>query len=651
MALVVACAGFALPVHAAQTTAPATLAAPVTMPNIVVSGVPMGAPAVQKIINQAYRKAVTKVGASRQLDPAQWQQLLADINTALHAAGYANAHAYLSTQLATFSVPGAKPVAAPAFANGHVLPDMRQRQTATGAAARVAVRGFVVDGVGQHADAGITPKGMQAFADQQFAKLGGGAGHMVKLSFAQLQSVADAITHRYRKAGFIVATAYLPVQTVAADGIIRIDVLEGTIGRIIVKGTKHYRPWVISASAQKLRGKALRKRDVETALLYDRDLPGVSVSSTFQPGEKTGQTDLIMLAREAKHPFAVTLGASNYGTPATGRYRTEAQVDWLDPTGLGDQLSVGVNYALDPHQNTYGSLAYTLPFVKVPGLAMSVGASRSQLQLNNGTFSALHIKGPTSRYFGGLGWKFVNRRDLSMRIGLKYVHEQSSLKATTLPLSDERFNVAQVGFSMKHADRRFHGIGMLSARWRHSLNDESRMPDLVSPNHARRFDVFQLDYTRVQFLSRDQQLYFKFAGQYSRDALVPMEQFSIGGPDSVRAYPIAEDLADRGFYSALEYHVNAPGFAYKPSPFHGIPWQNLLTLEGFVDFARGYAVGADNAFGGETKTYRGAGVGLIFRLPQWHQLLFHLDVSRPLGGLEASDHHDYRVYGRFDLTF
>src|SRR5699024_5450126 len=143
---------------------------------------------------------------------------------------------------------------------------------------------------------------------------------------------------------------------------------------------------------KKLRGKVLRKQDVDTALLYDRDLPGVAVTATFQPGAKTGQTDLILVAHE-QHPFALTVGGNDYGTELTGRYRAEANLDWRDPLGLGDQLSVGANYALDPHSNTFGSIDYSVPTVVVPGLKVDVGASRSELQLNQGTFAALNVKG------------------------------------------------------------------------------------------------------------------------------------------------------------------------------------------------------------------------------------------------------------------
>ncbi len=660
-ALSLATLGACGPALAAQTdtaTAPSQTDVATPPPQIVVSGVPAGSAPVQAIIDDAYRKAVAANGGSSALSDAQWKQLVAAVNAALARAGYQGAHAFLSSEVAVFSVhpsgvvasaPPAAP-AAPPTRETSVLPPVSGRQTQSGTEERIAVRGFVVDGVGNHAGDGITPEAMQKLANQQLAKLGGSSAQPARLSFDQLQDVADAITKRYRKAGFIVATAYLPAQTVGADDLVHIDVLEGKIGKIEVQGTKHYRPWVIAAPAEKLRGKPLRKRDVDTALLYDRDLPGVSVTSTFQPGEKTGQTDLIMVAHE-RRPVSFNVGVNNYGTDLTGRYRAEAGLDWYNPLGIGDELSVGINYAFDPHQNTYGTLNYSVPTVKVPGLSAEIGAERSELQLNSGQFAALDVRGPTSRYHAGMQWKFINRTDLWMTGSLRFIREQSVLRSIGFQLSDERFDVAQLGFAMQHTDRRFHGLDMLSVALRQSLSDDSAYPDLVSPNHASSFTIAKLGYTRIQFLSPNQQLFFKFAGQYTNDALVPMEQFVIGGPDSVRAYPIADALSDRGYYSALEYHVNAPGFANKPSPFHGQPWGELLTLQGFVDFARGYPVGANHLHGGHVVTYRGAGVGLIFRLPRWHNLMFRLDGAVPVGSQPPPGNRDYQIYGRFNLTF
>ncbi len=532
-----------------------------------------------------------------------------------------------------------------------VLPPLRERDTDAAQAQQIAVRGFRVEGVTVHGKAGLTSASIQALADAEYRKWGGKDGQPAKLSFAQMQGVADKITDRYRKAGFIVATAYLPAQTVGADQIIHIQVLEGRIGKVVVKGARRYRPGVIARPAEALRGKPLQKSAIDTALLYDRDLPGVSVASTFRPGGHTGETDLIMVAREAPRPYTITLGANNYGTEVTGQYRAEAGVTWNSPLGIGDSLALNVDYALDPNENTYGSLVYSAPTVGVPGLSAVVGATRSELQINTGNFASLDVKGPSSLVFGGMDWKFVNSENLKMMSSLHYVRETSRLSSLGLPLSDERFDVAELGFALNQTDRRFHGVNLLQVNVRKSISDNSHEPDLVSPNHASDFLVAKLAYTRLQFLTASQRLYFKLNGQYTNDALAPLEQFAIGGPDSVRAYPIADSLMDRGYYTALEYHVDAPGFGNVISPFHGRPWRELLELEAFVDYARGYPAGADRGSTSKVVTYNGVGAGFIFRLPHFHHFEFHLDGAVPTSGQQSSDGRGYHVYARFGFTF
>ncbi|WP_235577669.1 ShlB/FhaC/HecB family hemolysin secretion/activation protein [Rhodanobacter sp. Root480] len=654
----------------AQETAPPPAAAPesgasaatpdMAAPQILISGIAPGdavaAAAAQQAIDTEYNNAVAAAGGATTLSPAQWQAVADKVTAALQQAGHPDARAYLATQLMAFRPHAPAAVAqttpaTPAAPADNVVPPVRDRETDAAVSQQIAVRGFRVQGVGNHPDNDITPASIQALADAQFKALGGDATTPAQLDFTQLQEVADKITARYRNAGFIVATAFLPAQTVGDDKLIEIKVLEGTIGKIIVKGTKRYRPGVIAAPAEKLRGKPLRKSAVDTALLYDRDLPGVSVTSTFQPGSKTGETDLVMVAREAKRPFTFTTGVNNYGNELTGRYRAQLGATWLSPLGIGDSLAANVDYAFNPRNNVYGSLVYRAPTVVVPGLSAVIGATRSAMQINTGTFTALGVKGPSSLYFGGADWAFVNTDALKLQGTLRYIKEQSKLSTVGTTLSDQRFDVAELGFGMNHTDQRFHGIDLLQLAVRKSVKDRSRQPDLVSPDHARSFLSAKLSYTRLQFLTDRQRLYFKLAGQFTNDALVPLEQFGLGGPDSVRAYPISEGLADRGYYSSLEYHVDAPGFGDKVSPFYGRPWRELLEFEAFVDYGKGYPAGANRRNKTRSVTLNGIGAGLIFRLPQFHQFEFHLDGSVPTSRQRASDDNGYHIYSRFGFTF
>ncbi|MFC4729763.1 ShlB/FhaC/HecB family hemolysin secretion/activation protein [Coralloluteibacterium thermophilus] len=536
------------------------------------------------------------------------------------------------------------PCAAVAQSGGVALPSVAERGYV--ADPTIEVRGFRVLQVGEHPDSGITAETMQALADARFAALAGGQPRAT-LSFDQLQEVAAAITAAYRDAGFIVSTAYLPEQTVE-DGIVEIHVLEGRVGRVVVQGAGRYRPGTIAAPLERLQGRILSERELKDALLYARDLPGVSVSSVLQPGEAVGETDIVVVAREADRPVTVSVGANNYGTDLTGRYRAQLGLAWTSPLGIGDAFNLSYAHAFDPSQSRLGALSYSVPVRPGSGVSGILGYSRSELQVRSGSFGALGITGPTSIAYAGGDWKFVNRDDLQMQTSLRYIRERSRLSALGFALSDQEFDVVEAGFTLRRIDTRWRGVDLLQTSLRRAVQDRSLDPDLITPERESDFLVARASYARMQYLSRTQRLLLRLGGQYSRDPLVPMEQFSVGGPDSVRAFGVSEGLGDRGYHAAFEYHVDAPGFAGKTSPFGGRPWRELLEFELFVDHARVLPAAGVR---GDALTLQGAGAGLTFRLPDAYGFEFRLAAATPVGGTRSPDGDDLRVWARLGMTF
>ena len=510
------------------------------------------------------------------------------------------------------------------------------------------VSGLRVEGVGEHPQAGITPAAMQALAERALSELTAG-DPAAQVSIGQLQSIADTITNAYREAGFIVSTAYLPAQTVGQDRIVRIQVLEGRLGKVLVQGAERYRDAAIARPLQGLRGRTLHGQDLDSALLYARDLPGVSVSSVLQPGENEGETDLVIVAREADRPYTFDVGLNNHGTELTGRYRAQVGVTWNSPFGLGDVFSASYAHAFNPQQSWLGAMSYSVPLGMTPGLSGIVGASRSELEVASGPFAALEIKGPTSMLYAGADWKFINREALQMQGSLRYIRERSRLDALGFPLSDQEFDVAEAGFTMRRIDTRLRGVDVVQASVRAAISDRSEDPDMTTPMRDSSFTVLRAAYTRMQYLTRSQRLFLRVNGQYSDDVLVPMEQFSLGGPNSVRAFAVSEALGDRGYVASLEYQVDAPGFAETASPFGGRPWRELLQFEVFADHGRVSGSGGSLA---PSASFSGAGAGLTFRLPSFHDLQFRLSVATPVGGRsDAASDDDYQIWSSFGMTF
>lgn len=509
--------------------------------------------------------------------------------------------------------------------------------------ATVQVSGVRVSGL----TSGVSPDAAQAAADAALHEMAGDRPLPVALSLPQLQTVADRVTRALRDVGYLVARAYVPEQTVSQDGVVEICVREGRIGRVIVEGAGHYRPGVLAAATQALMGQAVRAPELTSAMLYARDLPGVSVSSVLKPGLVPGETDVVLVAREDK-PWRVDVGVSNEGSPATGRIRPSVGGRWINPLGLGDVLAVNYMRALDPANSWQGAFSYSVPVAPVPGLGITAGYMRSQIELASGSIAELNIHGPTEQTYLGLDWKFVNTPTWVVQASARYTHETSRLDAVGGMLSKQAFDVIEGGVNVRRNSVGAIDLAQVSVRT--AVRDGSAPNDQLYADHTPYFAVARAGYARWQGLGTNQRLLARVNGQFTNDTLTPLEQFAVGGPGSVRAYALSEALGDRGLGGTLEYQIDAPGFARQASPF-GAPWGNVLTFKAFYDLGRVWRAGANRAKL-PAATYQGVGVGADLHLPrQWHGAQLALTVAHPVGGTAAADQKDWRVWTRLNLSF
>ncbi|MEN4904466.1 ShlB/FhaC/HecB family hemolysin secretion/activation protein [Luteimonas sp. TWI1416] len=511
------------------------------------------------------------------------------------------------------------------------------------------LRGVTVRGAGEHADKGITAQHVKDAANDAAARIIGPLP--AQASLAQLEAIAEEITGLYRQAGFVVAYAYLPPQDISQTGIARIEVLEGSIGRILTHGSQRYREDQIAASSLSLIGKPLHLRELERALLYARDLPGVTLSPVLRPGLNPGETDVLLQAEDNARPYGVRVGVNNHGTDATGRYRVEAGIAAYNVLGASDTLSANLAYGVDPADSWQAAVALNLPFAHTPGLSGVFGLSRSELELNTGPMAALEIHGPTTIGYAGLDWTFAQSAGLTASASARWIHEQSRLDGLGMELSRHKFDVLETGVRLRHTDRRLRGINVAEATVRKSINDESPGFNWLYPAHASHFLVSKLSLARLQALPGNQRVLLRGSAQFTEDALVPLEQFSLGGPDSVRAFPLSSALGDRGVLASFEYQVDAPGFADRASPLEGGTWRDLLTFSLFYDWGRVSPADDNRRRGALPIALEGAGVGIGLRLPWQPDMRLDLTAARPTARHRAFDDDGTQIWARLGMTF
>lgn len=528
--------------------------------------------------------------------------------------------------------------APPSDRGGRNIPAVADRPFDPESGDRILVKGFVVDGVIPNRAAGVTQETVQAAANQAFLRETNGEPEM-RMTVGRMVRVSDAVTTFYRSRGYLVAKAFLPVQTIAPDSIVHIQVIEGRISEVTVEGAKDYSVAVLRKPSAGLVGTTPQRDSVETAILYTQDYPGVRLFGTFRPGTAAGETRLVLQVLE-EDGFTFQAGADNYGTEFTGEYRARFDVAWNNPVGWGDQLNVSILQSVAPENTTYGSIGYRVP-VGPRGFGLFAEGSQNAFLVDEPPFDLLQLEGTITAYKAGADWRYERSRFSNARASLAYVTKHSELTGLgTLTVADDNFDVLEIESNMDRIDVRFRGVDQITAKVRQGMGGEFKTSTTLTDD----FLILEGRYARAQALAETQTMTLRLQAQQTDVQISPLEQFALAGPDKVRAYPVGQILHDVGQFASLEYQVQAPGFSRAPGPFSR-QWGDLLQLSLFADYAHG-----ENAEDStDDDEISGWGAGIRFGVPGSFQFL--LEGSSPLSAREANDGQDFRVYGNVSMKF
>ncbi len=473
----------------------------------------------------------------------------------------------------------------------------------------------------------------------------------------ELQGIADEITDYYRARGLILAQAIVPAQDVQ-NGVVTMQVIEGTLGAVEVEGNELYASNVLLAPFEELLFLPVDESAIEEALLTVRNYPGITIFGTFTEGGALGDTNLQLRVQDEDR-FSITPRIDNYGSAFTGETRGYVQFEVNNPFGSADQLSGYIVQTFNPENGTYGGLTYsnTLGDGKT---AVGFGISKNTFDVTDVTTGVkLDLEGDVeqanlfirqayhnTRTFSANGIVDFSRRDAVTSqpgAGVNLIDELSTLSYTY-----DYFALSR--------GRRAVNVGYFTVLVGDNDTDEpSRTGRDSSGNVITGTGSYQkiaYGFERLQSLGEHQALLFKTNGQYSEDLLSSLEQYSIGGPANVRAFPVAEFLVDSGGSATLEWIIDAPGFADKPIYFssEGRVWGDVFQLSFYYDYAGG-EINDPLRFQEEDRrvSFRGTGVGLQFGVAE--KFFLRIDAAKAQGTRTASNERDPQYYLSFSYTF
>lgn len=459
------------------------------------------------------------------------------------------------------------------------------------------------------------------------------------LTLPELRNAAAAITRFYNDRGYFLAQAYLPAQDIA-QGAVTIAVVEGRYGAITLNNQAGLSDRVARDLTDNLNsGDPVAIAPLERSLLLLSDIPGVDVHSTLSPGAAVGASDLT-IDLERGRPITGSLEADNAGSRYTGPYRFGGSINFNNPTGLGDMISLRLLASSDGL--AYGRAAYQAP---VGDATLGIAYTHLQYELGR-EFESLDASG-TADIFSVFGsYPVIRSRANNLyavaSYDIKLLEDEIGLVSQVSEKTSQSLTFGIRGDS--HDSFGGGGSNVYSLLWTTGdLDIEDpfeRAADALTAQTQGSFNKLQFSVARLQAISGPLSLYGAVRGQVAFDNLDSSEKMELGGAYAVRAYPEGEGYGDEGYVATLEPRLSLDQWT-QSLPGH-------FELIAFVDVGE-VRIAHDPWFPGSNHAQRsGVGAGVIWAGPD--DLTIRASYATRFDDQEATSAPDENGRAWFQIT-
>ncbi|HEY6086079.1 MAG TPA: ShlB/FhaC/HecB family hemolysin secretion/activation protein, partial [Nitrospira sp.] len=326
---------------------------------------------------------------------------------------------------------------------------------------------------------------------------------------------------------------------------------------------------------------------------------------------------------EDKRPLHFMLDMNNYGFNNISRYRFGAGVEVGNVLMNGGTLTLNGIMGNHPDQLLFGMGNYSMP-IGVHGTKLVVGGSDGKFDVG-GQLDVLKIRGRITTGDIAVTHPFIKSRFQNLLGEFGFSAKNNKLTLLDNVIGDDAIRELKLGVNWDRLD--------LSGRWYASVYGFQGLGQFLggmsdnSPQATRRgaddrFTKGTMAAGRIQSLGHDVLLILKSTGQITTGPVVVIEQMLLGGPDSVRGYPLGNRFVDEGFTLSAETRIPF---------FPSLMPTALKQTQGAIFIDYGYGLLRNPQPGEVASTgLTGTGVGLQTILP-WYSTNVRLDLGFPLG--------------------
>ncbi len=414
------------------------------------------------------------------------------------------------------------------------------------------------------------------------------------VSISDLDDIRRALTRLYIEAGYINSGVVIPNQDVAS-GVVRMHAIEGRITDIAVAGANWFNPDYFETRLAQALNSPFNIRDAETEqqILLQDPLVG-RLNIELLPGAAPGAAHMKADVTEGPQ-YSVGLQIANDQSPTVGEVRGQIQASLANLYGYGDVLSA--QYGRSDGLND-GSVSYSIP-LDSHDTRVTFRYDRNGTLVVDPALSPLNVTSDYTSLSLGVSrpvWRTPSQ-NLTLGLSLDWRRAQSFLLDTPFPFvagadPNGRTNVTALRFTQSWLDRDAdHALALRSTMsfGLHLLDSTVEQP---IPGVASASSEFFSWLGQAQYVHRvfdDWEAVLRSDLQLSNSPLFPIEQFALGGIDTVRGYRQYLTVTDDAFFASGELRI--PVARLKVPNLSGGDDAGQIQLAPFYDYGRGWNVG------------------------------------------------------------
>jgi hemolysin activation/secretion protein len=401
-----------------------------------------------------------------------------------------------------------------------------------------------------------------------------------------VEDARAALEKAYHDKGYQAAAVQIPEQR-GSRGIIFLQVTEGRVGQLRVKGSRFYVPSTIKKQAQSLaEGRAINFNDVTRDVVGLNQLGDRQITPSIRPGLEPGTVDVDLTVKD-KLPLHGSIELNNRYSADTTALRLDASLSYNNLWQQGH--SIGGSFQMSPENPDEVRVItgyYIWRFPGVDWLSVLIQGTKSDSNVN--TLGALAVAGrgetvggrliftlpPLQNFYHSLsaGFDYKRTRQLQVPLADGSLSPVSDATVTYFPLNVSynatwapKGSVTELNASLTAGLR---GLGSRNKSTPGQLGSGGF--DDFRYGADSNFVTLRGDLSHTHELPKAFQAYLKVQGQISDQPLINTEQFAGGGLGSARGYLEAEQLGDNAVFGTVE--LRSPSLV-KWLPGKGHEWR------------------------------------------------------------------------------